>query len=106
MLADSLISRLTTVLGRQSAMLELKSMKEALKPSDPPTTLVGMLERRLQGEPLQYILGKLSQRRNRGFILTHHDCSRQHAIRAVEPPLPATYPNTASRDCSLGFSSR
>jgi len=62
MLAD-LIARLATGLGRQSARLELRWMREALTPSDPPTTLVAMLERRLRGEPLQYILGKLSQPR-------------------------------------------
>ncbi|KAL4074261.1 S-adenosyl-L-methionine-dependent methyltransferase [Scleroderma yunnanense] len=50
-------ARLAAVLGRQSARLELRWMKQALKPSDPPTALMAMLERRLRGEPLQYILG-------------------------------------------------
>ncbi|KIJ67986.1 hypothetical protein HYDPIDRAFT_173701 [Hydnomerulius pinastri MD-312] len=52
-----LFSKLAFSLGRESAKLELKWMKQALSASDPLTALQAMLERRLQGEPLQYILG-------------------------------------------------
>ncbi|KAI6045961.1 S-adenosyl-L-methionine-dependent methyltransferase [Pisolithus marmoratus] len=52
-----LSKNLASLVGRESAKLELKWMKQSLKPSDPPSTFQHMLERRLQGEPLQYILG-------------------------------------------------
>ncbi|KAF9222769.1 S-adenosyl-L-methionine-dependent methyltransferase [Gyrodon lividus] len=52
-----LFTKLAFSLGRESASLELKWMKQVLSPSDPPTALQAMLERRLRGEPLQYILG-------------------------------------------------
>ncbi|KAH7929832.1 S-adenosyl-L-methionine-dependent methyltransferase [Leucogyrophana mollusca] len=52
-----LFARLALVLGRESAKLELKWMKQAHAASASPTDLPTMLERRLQGEPLQYILG-------------------------------------------------
>ncbi|KIJ19158.1 hypothetical protein PAXINDRAFT_109716 [Paxillus involutus ATCC 200175] len=52
-----LFTNLVSSLGRENARLELKWMKQALSPSDPPTALQTMLERRLRGEPLQYILG-------------------------------------------------
>ncbi|KAG1715749.1 hypothetical protein ID866_1417 [Astraeus odoratus] len=54
---NHLSAKLAASLGRESARLELKWMKEALKPTDSPTALRAMLERRLRGEPLQYILG-------------------------------------------------
>ncbi|KAF9231454.1 S-adenosyl-L-methionine-dependent methyltransferase [Melanogaster broomeanus] len=52
-----LLTKLAFTLDRDSARLELKWMKQALSPSDPPTALLAMLDRRLRGEPLQYILG-------------------------------------------------
>ncbi|KAH7911994.1 S-adenosyl-L-methionine-dependent methyltransferase [Hygrophoropsis aurantiaca] len=52
-----LFARLTTLLGSESANLELKWMKQAHVTSTFPTDLSTMLERRLRGEPLQYILG-------------------------------------------------
>ena len=51
---ERLSVRLASVLGRQSAAQELRWMRE-LKPSD--AELSQMVERRLRGEPLQYILG-------------------------------------------------
>ncbi|KAI6098981.1 S-adenosyl-L-methionine-dependent methyltransferase [Pisolithus croceorrhizus] len=54
---NQLSKRLALLLGRESASLELKWMRQSLKPSDPSFRLQHMLERRLQGEPLQYILG-------------------------------------------------
>ncbi|KAH7888508.1 S-adenosyl-L-methionine-dependent methyltransferase [Phlebopus sp. FC_14] len=52
-----LLNKLILSLGRESAALELKWMKQVLSASDPPTALQAMVERRLRGEPLQYILG-------------------------------------------------
>ncbi|KAI6121397.1 S-adenosyl-L-methionine-dependent methyltransferase [Pisolithus sp. B1] len=54
---SQLSKRLASLLGRESASLELKWMRQSLKPSDPSFKLQHMLERRLQEEPLQYILG-------------------------------------------------
>ncbi|KAI6032835.1 S-adenosyl-L-methionine-dependent methyltransferase [Pisolithus orientalis] len=54
---SQLPKKLASLLGCESARLELKWMKESLRPSDHPSTLQKMVERRLQGEPLQYILG-------------------------------------------------
>ncbi|KIK91627.1 hypothetical protein PAXRUDRAFT_621078 [Paxillus rubicundulus Ve08.2h10] len=52
-----LFAQLVSSLGRESARLELKWMKQALSPSDPPSAIHAMLDRRLRGEPLQYVLG-------------------------------------------------
>jgi len=51
-----LFTRLVSSLGRKTATRELKWMKQALIASHSPT-LPAMLQRRLSGEPLQYILG-------------------------------------------------
>jgi methylase of polypeptide subunit release factors len=51
-----LFTRLASSLGRETATRELKWMKHALIASGSPT-LPAMLQRRLRGEPLQYILG-------------------------------------------------
>ncbi|KAG1776928.1 S-adenosyl-L-methionine-dependent methyltransferase [Suillus placidus] len=51
-----LFTRLVYSLGRETATRELKWMKQALIASHSPT-LAAMLQRRLSGEPLQYILG-------------------------------------------------
>lgn len=55
---SQLSKKLASLLGRESASLELKWMRQSLKPSGPNSSqLRQMLERRLRGEPLQYILG-------------------------------------------------
>jgi release factor glutamine methyltransferase len=57
---QTLLSSLTRTLGRSSAQRELRWMREALvapRPSTPMPTLEQMVERRIAGEPLQYILG-------------------------------------------------
>ncbi|KAG1862889.1 S-adenosyl-L-methionine-dependent methyltransferase [Suillus tomentosus] len=51
-----LFARLVSSLGRATATREFKWMKQALIPSH-SLTLPAMLQRRLNGEPLQYILG-------------------------------------------------
>lgn len=51
-----LFARLVSSLGRETAIREFKWMKQALIASHAPT-LPAMLQRRLSGEPLQYILG-------------------------------------------------
>ncbi|KAI0663539.1 S-adenosyl-L-methionine-dependent methyltransferase [Cubamyces menziesii] len=58
----SLLARLSRAIGRESAQRELRWMRQALQdPSNriPPTarTVEDMVERRIRGEPLQYILG-------------------------------------------------
>ncbi|CAL1707356.1 unnamed protein product [Somion occarium] len=52
-----LLSSLSSALGPESARLELKWMKEAAERSSGSLRLPAMVERRLRGEPLQYILG-------------------------------------------------
>ncbi|KAK7687170.1 hypothetical protein QCA50_009674 [Cerrena zonata] len=52
-----LLSSLSSALGPASARLEFKWMKQAAEQSDKGTSLVEMVERRLCGEPLQYIIG-------------------------------------------------
>lgn len=51
-----LLSLLTQLIGRESANQEFKWMKQAIN-NGPNTCLEVMLERRIRGEPLQYILG-------------------------------------------------
>ncbi|KAI0328618.1 S-adenosyl-L-methionine-dependent methyltransferase [Cubamyces sp. BRFM 1775] len=60
--AASLLARLSRAIGRESAQHELRWMRQALQaPSNriPPSaqTVEDMVERRIRGEPLQYILG-------------------------------------------------
>lgn len=52
---ERLLSQLASALGRRSATQELRWMQE-LDSSVP--ALQKMVERRIQGEPLQYILGE------------------------------------------------
>lgn len=54
---SKLVSALATQLGSQQALLECKWMKLALPTSS--LSLTDMLQRRILGEPLQYILGIL-----------------------------------------------
>jgi release factor glutamine methyltransferase len=58
---QTLLSSLARTLGRSSAQRELRWMREALvaprRPATPMPTLEQMVERRIAGEPLQYILG-------------------------------------------------
>ncbi|KAH8119078.1 S-adenosyl-L-methionine-dependent methyltransferase [Phellopilus nigrolimitatus] len=53
-LSQKLVAQLSVALGRSSAAQELKWMSES---SSSTSTLEKMVERRLRGEPLQYILG-------------------------------------------------
>jgi len=64
-----LFTRLVSSLGRETATRELKWMKQALIESASPT-LPAMLQRRLRGEPLQYILGM--QTTFPSSFATHH----------------------------------
>jgi hypothetical protein len=52
---SKLVSALTAQLGSQQALIEFKWMKLALSTST--LSLTDMLQRRILGEPLQYILG-------------------------------------------------
>ena len=54
-----LLSRLSAVVGRESAGLELRWMAQALRDDKHRNiTLPDMVSRRMSGEPLQYILGQ------------------------------------------------
>ncbi|OJA18606.1 hypothetical protein AZE42_01765 [Rhizopogon vesiculosus] len=52
-----LFTSLVSSLGRETATRELRWMKQALTVPGSPGTLPAMMQRRLRGEPLQYILG-------------------------------------------------
>jgi methylase of polypeptide subunit release factors len=66
--AGNLLATLASAIGQESAQIELRWMKQALSPrlaekSAPGTllsrpSLAKMVERRVKGEPLQYILGE------------------------------------------------
>lgn len=72
---NQLFKKLATLLGRESARLELKRMKESFKPSDLPSTFQNISEWRLQGEPRSQIFQALP-------------------IWAAKPSHSATYPHT------------
>ena len=56
---SQLVTTLSGLIGRDSARLELKWLKQASRSAKNNTgPLSTMLRRRIRGEPLQYILGR------------------------------------------------
>lgn len=106
-----LLAKLSDLLGHHAAKQEFRWMQQK---SSHHATLEKMLERRLQGEPLQYILGAFhtypsGASRSRILILSRPNpdtIKRNTAIRASRVACTATGPHSSSGDGRLDDEAR